>query len=229
MSAEKQHHDEPEVVIQSAIGQTEAFIERNSKLLVYILVAVIAIAAGYFGWKYLYALPQESKAADTAFVAEQLFQQGEWQQALEGDGNNAGFNEVIDRFGSTSTGNLARQYAGVCLVKLGKADEALAVLTKYRHVKGAPGVIISAQNYGMRGDILADKGQYEDALALYRKAIAAATNPLTTPVFLKKAGLLYEKTGDKGAAKECYQRIADEFGSSMEARDIEKSLGRAQE
>jgi predicted negative regulator of RcsB-dependent stress response len=229
MATNKQQNEDPEVAIQSAIGKTEDFIERNSKTLVYIASVIVAIAAGYFGWKYLYDIPREGKAADAMFVAEQLFIAEQWQQALDGDGNNAGFVEVIDNWGSTSHANLACQYAGICYMKLEKPAEALEMLSRYKSSKGAPNVIINAQNFGLRGDLLADQGKDDQALDMYRKAIQAAENPLTTPFYLKKAGVLSEKTGDAQAAKAFYQRIADEFGMSLEARDIEKSIGRVEQ
>ncbi len=225
----KSQHEDPEVVIQSAIGRTEDFIERNSKMLSGVLIAIVVIAAGYFGYKYLYALPQEGKAADAMFVAEQLFQQGDYAAALEGDGNNAGFLEVADSFGSTPQGNLARHYAGICYIKEGKQDEALEILAKYRASTGAPNAIINAQNFGLRGDILVQKEQYKEALGMFRKAIDASSNVMTTPYFLKKAGVVSEKLGQNAEALAFYQRISDEYGASMEARDIERSIGRVKQ
>ncbi|MDR2885516.1 MAG: tetratricopeptide repeat protein [Rikenellaceae bacterium] len=229
MATKKTQQEDPEVVIESAIGRAEGFIERNAKSLTYIAIAIIVIVCGYFGWKYLYAIPREGKAADAMFVAEQLFIAEDYQQALDGDGNNEGLLEVIDQWGSTAHGNLARQYAGICYMKLDKPEEALDVLSKYKTSKGAPNVIVNAQNFGLRGDLLAKQGKDKEALDMYRKAIAAAENSLTTPFYLKKAGILSEKTGDFAGAKAFYQRIADEFGMSMEARDIEKSIGRAEQ
>ncbi len=228
MSDKKTHTEDPEVVIASAISRTEGFIEKNSKVLFYILIAIVAGSAGYFGWKYLYAQPREGRAADAMFVAEQLFAAEQWQQALDGDGANAGFLEIIDSYGSTPQGNLARQYAGICYVKTGQADAALEILAKYKNADGAPGVLINAQNYGLRGDLLSDKGEFDKALGMYRKAVEAASNPLTTPYYLKKAGLVSEKLGDNAGALAYYQRISREFGNSLEARDIDKSIGRVE-
>lgn len=222
--AQPQHQD-PEVVIEAAIDRTESFIERNARTL-YTAVGIIAvIVCGYFAWKYLIAQPRSEKAADLMFVAEQQFAAESWQAALDGDGQNAGFLEVIDTYGGTPEGNLARQYAGICYLKLGQPDEALEQLAKYNTRKGAPAQIINAQNFGLRGDIFTQKADYQQALAMYRKAIDAADNAFTTPYYLKKAGLASEQLGDNATALAYYQRIADEFGMSMEARDIEKSIG----
>ncbi len=228
-NVKKDHHVDPEVAIETAIGKTENFLEKNTKVLTGLLIAVIVIVGGYFGYKYLYAIPQANKAADMMYVAEQQFLAQEYQLALDGDGGNAGFLEIVDRFGSTPQGNMARHYAGVCYMKLGNAEEAMAMLEKYKPTEGVPNGMINALNYGMRADLLVEKDDYKGALELYRKAIEAGVNPLTTPYFLKKAGLVCEHLGDKAAALECYNRIRNEFGSSLEARDVEKSIGRAEQ
>ncbi len=218
-------HKDPEVAIETAIDRTEGFIERNARTLHTAVGIIAVIVCGYFAWKYLIAQPRSLKAADLMFVAEQQFAADQWQTALDGDGANAGFLEVIDTYGGTPQGNLARQYAGICYIKLSQPEEALAVLSQYKPQKGAPAEIVNAENFGLRGDLLSQKGEFKEALAMYRRAIEATDNSTTTPYFLKKAGLVSEQLGETAAALAFYQRIVDEFGMSMEARDIEKSIG----
>ncbi len=229
MSNTKNQHQDPEVAIATAINKTEGFIERNSRTLYGAVIAIVIVAAAYFGWKYLYAGPRADKASDMLFVAEQQFQAEEYQTALDGDGNNAGFLEVIEKYGSTPQGNLARHYAAICYIKLDKPEEAISMLDAYSHTSGIPNVVINAQNYGLRGDLLVQKEDYKGALEMYRKAVDQAANPFTTPYYLKKAGMVCEKLGDNAGAVLFYNRIKDEFGASMEARDIDKSIGRAEQ
>lgn len=225
MATSVKDHKDPEQTIEQGIERAEGFIERNARTLYIVVGAIAVVVCGYFAYKYLIAQPRAEKAADMMFVAEQQFAAQQWQVALDGDGQNAGFLEVIDTYRCTPQGNLARQYAGICLLRLDRADEALAQLEKYRAKKGAPAQIVNAQNFGLRGDILLDKGDFAGALGLYKKAVDASENQLTAPYYLKKAGMAAEQAGDKAAALAFYQRIVDEFGMSMEARDIEKSIG----
>ncbi|UKI39587.1 MAG: hypothetical protein L6V35_01520 [Alistipes putredinis] len=51
---------------------------------------------------------------------------------MEGDGSTAGFLEVIEKYGSTPQGNIAKHYAGICYLKNGDLDNALAYLAKYK-------------------------------------------------------------------------------------------------
>lgn len=220
---------DPEVVIESAINKSEAFLHDNGKLLITILIAVVIVVGGYFGYKYLYQAPRVGKAADMMFVAEQQFAIDSFAVALNGDGNNAGFLEVIEKYGATAQGNIANHYAGVCYIKMGEMDKAMEYLKKFDATEGAPNVLVNAQNFGLQADILSQKQNYKEAAKMYEKAIEAANNSFTTPIYLKKAALVYTQLGDNKKALELYQRVADEFGSSMEARDIEKFIGQLEQ
>lgn len=215
--------------IQEAIGKTELWMQKNGKYIIYALVAVIVVVGGIFAFKHLYTLPRDAKAAESMFMAEQLFKDGEYETALNGDEANTGFAEVVKTYGSTPSGNLARQYAAECCMKLGNYDEAMSYLTSYKHTKGAPNAIVNAQNYGLQGDVYVQKGDYAKAADMYKKAIDAADNVFTTPAYLKKLGLVYDKTGDSAAALKAFTRITDEYPMSIEAREAGKFMGEAEQ
>ena len=71
------------------------------------------------------------------------------------------------------------------------------------------------------------RNQLDDALSTYKKAVDAGTNDAITPYYLKKYGMLSEKLGKYGQAKEAYERIKRDFPSSPVATDIEKYIIRA--
>ena len=218
-------NQDPEAAIENAIGRTEAFLQKNGKLLLSLLAVIVVVVGGYFGYKYLYVAHRAEKAGAMMFVAEQQFQIDSFALALNGDGNNAGFLDVIERYGSTPQGNIANHYAGICYLKLGELDNALKYLGRYEAVDGAPSSIINAQNAGLQGDILVQKGEYEKAIAKYNKAIEEGDNSFSAPYYLKKVGLVYGKLGKNAEAVKAFQRIVDEYPSSMEARDVEKYIG----
>ncbi|MBP3356035.1 MAG: tetratricopeptide repeat protein [Rikenellaceae bacterium] len=219
----------PEEAIQNALSSTERFFEQNGKKVISACVVVILVIGGYFAYKYLYNAPRTEKASQMVFVAEQLFAVDSFATALNGDGNNAGFLEVAEKYGATAPGNLARHYAGICYLKLGELDNALSMLESYKQTDGVPNAIVNAQNIGLQGDIHVQKENYEKAAALYKKAVAASDNSLTAPMYLKKLGLVYEKLGNRAAALEAYKRISTEYLNSMEAQDIQKYIGQTEQ
>jgi len=229
MAKKQAEEQNPEKVIESALNKTEEFFQRNSGNLTVVLIVIVAIVGGYFGYKYLFAQPRTEKAADMMFVAQQQFAIDSFALALNGDGNNVGFLDVIRKYGSTPQGNLAQHYAGICYLQMGDLAHAAEHLRKYSTTSGVPNRLLNAQNFGLQADILVDEEKYKEAVSLYRKAIDAADNMMTTPYFLKKLGLVYEQIGEYDAAVAAYRRIEDFYPSSLESRDIAKFIGRAEQ
>ncbi len=220
---------DPEVKIENALGKTELFFEKNWKIMTTIGVAVLVIVGGYYAYLGLYQAPRGKKAADAMFVAQQLFADQDFEAALNGDGNNLGFLDVIGSYGGTPQARIAAHYAGICYLQEGDLDNAMEYLLKYKATKGAPNVIVNAQNEGLKGDIYVQKGDYAAAVKAFEKAVAAADNVLTTPMYLKKLGLAYEASDNYAAAVKAYRRVADDYPASLEARDIEKYASAAEQ
>lgn len=218
-------HVDPEQKIETALDKTELFFQKYTKQLLIGLLVVVLIVGGYFAYGYLIAKPRADKAVEMMFVAEQLFVAENYTAALEGDGSNAGFLEVIEKYGATTPGHLAAHYAGVCYMKLGDLDSAMDYLKRYKDVKGAPGVIINAQNFGLQGDIYVERADYAKAEEMYRKAINAADNVLSTPYYLRKIAFVYAQQDKVQDAVTACERIKTEYASSVEARDIDKLIG----
>ena len=119
----------------------------------YIFLGLLVLAALIFGYRALIVAPRATKAAERIAEAQYRFeeQNPDYQLALEGDANGAGFLDVIEEYGSTPSGNLAKHYAGICYLKTGDLENAAKYLAKYSPVKGIPGALINAQNLGLQG------------------------------------------------------------------------------
>jgi TolA-binding protein len=86
--------------------------------------------------------------------------------ALNGDGMNAGFLKIIDKYGSTKAGNLAKFYAGSIYLKQGN----FAAATKHLKDFSTDSKMVQARGYKLLGDAYAEAGKNSDALDAYRKA-----------------------------------------------------------
>src|SRR5688500_362326 len=95
------------------------FWTRYQRPLIIGLSAILLLVGGYFGYKYLIQQPKEQKASEAMFKAQQYYQSDSLQLALNGDGVNPGFLKIIDNYGGTKSGNLARFYAGSAYLSLG--------------------------------------------------------------------------------------------------------------
>ena len=196
-----------------AMSRTELFFEKNGKALTLGLIVLVLLGGLWVGYRNLVSKPRHEKAAELLAQAQNKFEadDADYTVALNGDG-------------STPAGNLAKHYAGICYLKEGDLKNAAAYLAKYTPVKGIPGSVVNAQNYGLQGDIAVDEGNYKEAVRFFEKAVEAADNNATAPIFLMKAGRAYKALGDTAKAKECFERIATAYPSSFEARDIEKYI-----
>lgn len=214
----------------SAMNKTELFFERNGRTMSYVLLGLIVLAALVFGYRSLVSGPRVEKAAEMISEAQYRFEAEtpDYELALNGDANGAGFLDVVRQYGSTPAGNLAKHYAGICYLRLGDLDNAAEYLAKYSPVGGLPCSILNAQNLGLQGDVAVERGDYAAAVKFYEKAVKASDNNLTAPMYLRKAGMAETAQGNAAAAAALFQRIIDDYPSSYDAREAEKLLGAAQ-
>lgn len=210
-----------------AMNRTEFFLEKHGRTMSYLILALFVVAALVFGYRALIVAPRAEKAAALIAEAQNRFEQEtpDYELALLGDDSGAGFLEVIERYGSTPSGNLAKHYAGICYLRMGDLENAAAYLAKFSPVKGLPGQIINAQNLGLQGDVAVERQQYAKAAKFFRKAVSASDNNFTAPVYLYKQALTEQALGNDKQAAELFERISADYPMSTEAREAEKLLG----
>ncbi len=225
----QQSVETPEVEELGAVAmtKTEQFFEENGKKLTGVIFLLFVVAAAIFGYKSMILEPREQRAAAAIFPSQSIFEAAapDYQMALEGDSSSIGFLAVIEEYGSTATGNIANHYAGVCYMKLGDFDNALKYLKAYKKQKGSAAQIIYAQNIGLQGDIAVEKGDYTAAVALFKSAATSSENPLTSPMYLRKAGVAAKAAGNGDEARKLFESVVREYPSTTEARTAEKHLG----
>lgn len=220
---EKSVLENPETLAEQ-LSRTEQYLEKN-KVPVLIVVAVIVLAVvGIFGYRY-YINNQEKQAKAEIFQAMFYFESDSLNLALNGDGNNLGFLDIIDEFGSTPSGNLAYFYAGACHLKLGRYDEAIENLEAF----SSGDLVLQARAYALIGDANMELQFFEEAAASYSKAADYKPNEYFTPVYLVKCAIAYERLSDFGNAIECYDRIINEFKDSEQYQDARKEKARLEQ
>lgn len=224
----KKKSQEPEgkniQAVEEALTKTEQFIEKNQKVLMYVVAGIVIIVLGFMAFKKYYLTPMEKEARNQMFMAERYFEQDSLNLALQGDGNYLGFLDIIDEYGMTKAANLSHYYAGMAYLKQGMYEEAIDHLKDF----GSDDVMVQAMAYGGIGDAYLELGEVGKAIDYYLKAANYEENFFTSPIFLKKAGLAYETEGDYEKALEQYKKIKQNFPKSQEFRDIEKYIARAE-
>lgn len=98
--------------LQESLGKAEAFFEANKKVISYVGGGLLALILGaYYVWG-IYLPDRQREAVDLMYVAERYFESDSLRLAIEGDGNFPGFEEIVDDYGLTRTGNLAKYSSG---------------------------------------------------------------------------------------------------------------------
>lgn len=208
--------------VEVALDKTGVFFERHKSLIIGVVAAIVILVGGYFGVKYLVVAPREKKAASQMFYAQSYFEMGSLQQALDGDGQHAGFLEIADNYKMTKSGKLARYYTGLIYLHQGLFEDAADCLRKFK--TSDPVLFILSQQ--ALGDACVEAGNTEGALAAYKKGASKYANEVLTPGILMRVALTCEMLNRPDEALKAYTRIRDEFPMSQEAQDVERQIAR---
>ena len=223
----KKKNDKAEVRVEGvehALTNAEQFIETYQKQIVWGVGIILGIVVLYMAFHRFYVEKKSQEAATQMFPAEQYFEKDDWERALDGDGNNLGFTDIISDYRFTKSANLAKYYAGLCYLHLGEYEDAISNLSKFR----SKDKILSSIALGSMGDAYAQIDEPNKAINFYRKAAERKSNDFTAPLYLLRAGILLENEGRLKEAGELYERIKTDYAASTEGRNIDKYIARIQ-
>jgi tetratricopeptide (TPR) repeat protein len=208
--------------VEHALTTAELFFEKNAKIISMIFGGAVVIALLFLATHRFYTIPREAKAKEQIYTAEQYFEKDSFNLALNGDGNFPGVLDIIDSYGSTPAGNLAKYYAGISYLHLGKYKEAIDQLESFK----TDDLLLKPVSTGAIGDAYAELGNKEKAVKYYLDAADVKAKNYTTPIYLLKAGRMYEMMGNKEKALVTYQSIKEKYTDSNEGRLVEKYIAR---
>ncbi len=131
------------------------------------------------------------------------------------------FLAVADAYPSREAGLVAKYRAAAALVGLGRTDEGIQ---KYKEVaeKGT-GVVQAMARLGV-ADALISAGKHTDAVASLKDLAAKGGDDLPLDGVLMQLGRAYRLSGQAADAKKSFQRLVDEFPTSVYATDARREL-----
>jgi predicted negative regulator of RcsB-dependent stress response len=212
------HTEENDIVLKA-----QNFWQKNSKTVLIIVVAILAIAGGWFGYNNYILKPKEEKAADAIVKVQEYFRLDSSNLVLNGDGQNKGALYIINTYSGTKTANLAKFYAGVSY--LHKAEFANAV--KYLKDFSTDAKQIQLLALGNLGDALSELNQKDEAIASYKKAASIfEIDEANSAEYLFRAGLLSETSGKNKEALEIYKDLKAKFPKTDKGFQADKYIYR---
>ena len=207
--------------VEQTLTRTEQYLEENYKtMLTGLAVIIILVGLGWLGKIYL--TKRNDEAQSQMYQAERYLEMDSLNLALNGDGNYLGFLDIAKSYRLTKSGNLARYSAGICYLHLGRYQEAIDALNKY----SKKDKVIGSLAIGATGDAYVELGDLDKGISKYIEAADYAKNSFNTPLFLMKAGELYEMNGKQSEALKVYERIESEYPESTEGSTIDKYIAR---
>ncbi|MBQ9175808.1 MAG: tetratricopeptide repeat protein [Bacteroidaceae bacterium] len=205
------------------LNKSEAFLEKNWKVILAAIVAVIVVVAGIFIYRN-HKAAMNAEASTAMAKSEAAFGMEQYEQALNGNGaDEVGFLKIIDEYSGTKAANLAKAYAGLCYVNLDNTDEAIKMLESFDPQDDQ---FISPSAIAALGNCYATKGDRKMGAETVVKAAKRANNDAMSPIFMMQAAQLYESLNQNDKALELYKQIKDNYSRSSLANDIDKYIER---
>lgn len=207
--------------VEETLTKTEQFLEQNYKSLI-IGLGVVIVIVGLFWLSKIYMNKRNDEAQSQMYQAERYLEMDSLKLALNGDGNYLGFLDIANDYKYTSAGNLARYSAGICYLHLGQFQDAIDYLDKYTKKDK----VIGSLAIGATGDAYVELGDLDTGVSKYIEAADFAENSFNSPLFLMKAGEIYEMSGKYDEALKVYERIQDKYPESTEGLAVDKYIAR---
>jgi len=210
-----------------------------SKPIIYAGSALILLVGAYFGYQKLVKEPNEIKASEAIFPAENLF--GKMAQSgfnndtvnlvlnggVSGDGTQVtGLLKVISKYGGTLNANRAEYMTGACYLHIKEFDKAVKHLNEYNS-NGASQIEI--KKYMMLGNAFAEQKKTDDAMNAFKKAASVnEKDEAFTAEALVTAAAYADAIGKQKDAIDFYQQARDKYPNypAVQSGDVDKYLAK---
>ncbi|MDX1638460.1 MAG: tetratricopeptide repeat protein [Balneolaceae bacterium] len=212
---------EQDPLVQS-VERVQSFYDQFKNEVLIGAIAVVLIIAGGIGY-YYYDQSQERQAQQLMGPAETFFLNGDYQNALQGSDEEftVGFEQIINNYGGTDAGNLARYYAAVCEYNLGNTETALSYMEEYEVPEGIMGV----GPLSFKAVLHTELDQHEQAAQTYVQAAEWDENESTTPYNYLEAAKAFYDAGDISRAREYANLVVNDYPNSTQVAEAERLIG----
>jgi len=196
------------------------FEKYKNKILVYagVLVAVTAIVYFYLNQK---SESNEQAGLELSRIMP-LYDQGSYLEAIEGrvGTNIIGLKKLVEDYSGSENGETAKIYLANSYAFLGNYDDA------YKYYKEYSGNIdyFEATSLAGQAGYFAAKQDFEKAADLFLQASKMSQVNSQNPDYLLNAGICYLKAGEKEEAKILFNRIKENYTTSLAYREVDKYL-----
>ncbi len=187
-------------------------------------IAVGVLAAIIIG-SFIYAknkADNNEKATAALGKVYTYFDNGQYTVAIDGvpERNIMGLKAIVENYGGTDSGNLAKFYLAGAYYELGKYDEAL---TFFQDFTATDPLMAVARLAGIAGCYEA-RGEYEKAAENFEKAALSYPKDVNAAENLNAAARNYALAGKKERALELYQKLKKDYPTTAFGREADRYI-----
>jgi TolA-binding protein len=170
----------------------------------------------------------KNRADDDANAATQLgqifsyYDSGQYQVAVDGvpERSLPGLKSIVENFGRSHSGNIARYYLACSYFEMGRYAEAMQ---EFDAMSAGNDLMEMSRLAGMAACTEA-QGNNKDAAAYYEKAASIDAKHATAPDNLSQAARNYGLAGEKEKAIELYRKLKKTYPTSPNAREADRFI-----
>ena len=152
-----------------------------------------------------------------------FYDNGQYQIAINGipEKNITGLQTIVDNYGSTKSGNLAKFYLANAYYNSQNYDKALQYFSDFG---GSSNALIENSAIAGIGACYEAEGNFKKAAESYEKAALKNTDDPNAADNLVNAARNFGKSGDKERAVELLKKVKKDYPTSTAARDVDRYI-----
>lgn len=199
--------------------KTQGFFKDNQQNLLIGLGVIVAIVLAVFWYNSKLDDDNQQATGQLATVIP-FYEKGQYQKAIDGEpGTNiVGLNSIVENFGGTEQGEVAKMYLANSYYSLGNYEKAKEFYSDY----SGKSDIFKASSIAGKAACDEMLGNYTEAADEYKKASTIVNVETQAASYLLSAGKNYLKSNSNDKAKEIFNMIKDEYKNTNAARELDR-------
>jgi tetratricopeptide (TPR) repeat protein len=204
--------------------EATTWYEANKKIVNGVLGGVVILAIVIVA--YMNNVNSNNTKANTELgKVLSYYDQGKFDVAIGGNlqENIRGLQSIVDDYGSTKAGELAKFYLASAYFAQNDYDKALKLFLDV----SVNDDMINASAFAGAGACYEAKSDYEKAASTYEKAAFKSAKDVNSAENMFHAARNYLAAGKKEKAAELFKKVKKEFPTSIVAREIDRWIAQA--
>lgn len=203
-----------------------SFYYENKKYVSYGFIALVGLILGVYFFMNNRRGNNEKAATELGKVFS-IYDAGandpnQYKAAINGspERNIMGLKAIVDNFGGSEAGEMARFYLANAYLNTGQYDDAIK---QYENFSGASELLKASAHAGM-AVALEGKKDYNRAAVEYEKAGSLGSGSSVAPEYLNGAARCYGYAGEKEKAIALLKRLKKEYPTSTYAKEADRYI-----